>query len=372
MKLIINKTILLENLDYVSKALSTRNIIPVLNGIKFELTKDGLKLTASDTDLTIETFIDKKDIKDIKEEGTLIIIGRYLIELIKKLPDEYIKIEDLDGTKAVIETDNSKYNFNCYDTSEFPDIKLEEVSNPIKLNSYAFRDIINQTSFAVSTQESRPLLTGINLKITNDLFECTATDSYRLAKVAFKLPTNSKNVVNIVVPSRSINDFIKLITNESEISLSVHSNKVLFKINNIMFQTSLLNGSYPNTDNLIPKKFEYTIDVDSNNFFNVIDRASLLAQAKEKNIIQMSINNNILKITSQSQEIGKVEEKMECVNETGKDINISFSAKYMLDAIKTVKGSKIQILLNGEIQPIIIKSKDNKNLTQLILPIKTF
>ena len=122
MKLIINKTILLENLDYVSKALSTRNIIPVLNGIKFELTKDGLKLTASDTDLTIETFIDKKDIKDIKEEGTLIIIGRYLIELIKKLPDEYIKIEDLDGTKAVIETDNSKYNFNCYDTSEFPDI----------------------------------------------------------------------------------------------------------------------------------------------------------------------------------------------------------------------------------------------------------
>ena len=205
------------------------------------------------------------------------------------------------------------------------------------------------------------------------MFECIATDSYRLAKKEIKFLNNNFNEINIVVPSKNVNDLIKLLEDEEDvIKLSVFNNKVLFKYKNIYFQSSLLNGSYPNTNNLIPNEFEIIIEANTNEFFNVIDRASLLTQAKEKNIIQLEIKDNNLIITSQSLEIGKVEEKMECENIENKNLIISFSAKYMLEALKTIKGDKITLLLNGEIKPIIIKDKESNDLTQLILPIKTY
>lgn len=371
MKLTIKKDILLENLNNVSKALSTRNIIPVLNGIKFELNNKGLTLTATDADLTIQSFIDKKDINEIEEEGTLIIIGRFLIEIIRKLPDEIIKIEDLDGKKAIITTNNSKYDLNCYDLNDYPNVSLIEDENPIKLNSLVFKEIINQTSFAASTQESRPLLTGININIKNDLFECIATDSYRLAKKELKLGSKMKEV-NIVIPSKNVNELIKIIEDDDEVRLSIFNNKIIFGYKNIIFQSSLLNGSYPNTDNLIPKNFEIIVEANTEEFYDVIDRASLLTQAKEKNIIQLEIKENTILVTSQSAEIGKVEEKMSCTNINNTNLTISFSAKYMLEALRTINGNTILLNLNGDIKPIIIKDKNNSDLTQLILPIKTY
>lgn len=373
MKLKIKKEVLLESLNNVSKALSNKNIIPVLNGIKFELTFDGLTLTATDTDLTIQTFIDKKNIQQIEEEGSLVIIGRYILDIVRKLPDEIIKIEDLDGSKAIIQTNNSKYNLNCYDIEDFPNVTFDYMDNPIKLDAGKFKEIINRTSFAASTQESRPLLTGINLKIVDNMFICTATDSYRLAKKELTLPNAVESEMNIVIPSKNVNDLIKIIEDDNQIlETNILDNKVLFKYKDILFQSSLLNGSYPDTENLIPKDFKICIEANVNEFYNVIDRASLLTQVKEKNIIQLEIKENTLIITSNSPEIGKVEEKMECKNIKNQDLTISFSAKYMLDALKTLSDENLLILLNGEIKPIIIKNTNSGELTQLILPIKTY
>lgn len=371
MKLVIKKDTLLENLNNVSRALSTRNIIPVLNGIKFELNKNGLTLTATDADLTIQSFIEKENIEEIEEEGTLIIIGKFLLEIIRKLPDEFIKIEDLDSKKAIITTNNSKYDLNCFDLSDYPNINLEEDENLIKLNSLVFKEIINQTSFAASTQESRPLLTGINININEDKFECIATDSYRLAKKELKLGSKMKEV-NIVIPSKNVNELIKIIESDEELRLSIFHNKIIFGYKNILFQSSLLNGSYPNTDNLIPKTFDIVVEAKKEEFYDVIDRASLLAQSKEKNIIQLEIKDNLLLVTSQSAEIGKVEEKMACKNLNNSNLTISFSAKYMLEAIRTINGNDILLQLNGDIKPIIIKDKNQNDLIQLILPIKTY
>lgn len=373
MKIVIKKEILLEGLNNVSKALSTRNIIPVLNGIKFEVTKKGVTLTATDNDISIKHFIDKKNIEKIEEEGTLVIIGKIIVDIVRKLPNDIINLEDLDNTKAIISTKTSKFDLNCYDLNDFPNIKFEEENSPIKLDTKIFKEIINQTSYAASNQASRPLLTGINLKITGNLFECCATDSYRLAKKTLTLPDTNTNNMNVVIPSNNINELVKILEDDDEIlECSIFSNKILFKYKNLLFQSSLLNGSYPNTDNLIPNTFDINLELDLNEFYNVIDRASIFAQTKEKNIIELEVKENKLKITSNSPEVGKVEEKMNCENLDNKNIKISFSSKYMLEVLKTFNNEKIIISLNGEIKPIIIKEKDDKNLIQLILPIKTF
>ncbi len=372
MKLLIEKNVLLEGLNYVSRALSTRNIIPVLNGIKFDLNKKGLYLTATDNDITIQSFISAKNIKSIDEEGCTIIYGKSLLELIRKLPNEDILIENFENAEVSFKTQSAIYNFNCFLSSDYPNIKLEEVENPIKLSGERFKEIINKTSFACSLQESRPLLTGVNIKIIGNIFECIATDSYRLSKVNIELDKMFENNVNIVIPSKNINELVKTIEGDSELEIHIFSNKVLFKHDNIIFQSSLLNGTYPNTDNSIPKEFKYKIKVDLKELYDILDRVSLITQTKDKNIVDLSITANKLIIKASSVEMGKVEETMNIENETSNELKISFSSKYMIDALKVFNKEKVTLLLNGEISPIIVKEIENEELTELILPMKTY
>ena len=256
MKLVIKKDILLENLSNVSKAISSKNIIPVLSGIKFDLTSKGLFLTASDNDITIQAFINSKAIDSIEKEGSIVLQGRYILEIIRKLPGEIIEMEVVDEYKVWIHSNTSEFNLNAINPNDFPQTNLNETKMPIIIEKHSLKDIINQTAFATSTQESRPLLTGINFKITNEEIECTATDSYRLSKKVLKLKNNLDNPVNIVIPCRNLLELTKIIKDdESKIEIHVFNNKVLFKFDNLLFQSRVLNGTYPDTSKLIPEEF---------------------------------------------------------------------------------------------------------------------
>ncbi|MGM9834654.1 MAG: DNA polymerase III subunit beta [Bacilli bacterium] len=372
MKFSIDKNLILENLSNVSKAISNKNIIPILNGIKFELTEEGLYLTASDSELSIRTFIEKEKIESVEQTGSIIIQSKYILDIIRKLPSNIINFELMDGLKIKIFTETSQYDLNCLDSKDYPSMKLEESKNPLVLESSLFKTIINQTSFAISTQELRPLLTGINFKIVGDVLECIATDSYRLAKKNIKLETPVDNDVNIVIPGKNIIELDKILSEDGNIEMHIFTNKVLFKYKNIIFQTNLLNGTYPNTSNLIPTEFEIIVNSKLSEYSSAIDRAALLTQGKDKNIVKMKIKNNSMIINSYASEIGKVEEKLTIETSADANIDISFSAKYMLDALKTIKDEDILILLNGEVKPIVIKSVKDESLIQLILPIKTY
>lgn len=371
MKLLIEKNILLESLTNVMRAISPRNIIPILNGVMFNLTDEGLYLTASDSDLTIRNFIPKEKIKNIYETGKIIIQSKYLLEIIRKLPNTDINIEVIDGLKIIISTENTIYNLNCLATDDYPNISLDEVENPIVINSSTIKEVINQTLFAASTQESRPLLTGLNFKINSNILECVATDSYRLAKKTIVL-NDSYGSYNVVIPGKNINELDKLLDEDGNVEIHLFDNKVLFKYNSYLFQSSLLNGTYPNTNNFIPEEFEIIITTSLNDYYAAIDRAALLTQNKDKNIIKMDTENNELIITSSSTEIGKSEEKVLINKNTDNNISISFSAKYMLDALKTFNEEDLIILLNNDSKPIIMKSAKDESLIQLILPIKTY
>ncbi len=372
MKFTIDKKILLDNLVNVTRAISTKNVIPILNGIKMDLTEEGLYLTASDSELTIKTFIETKDIKHVDTLGSIIIQSKFILDIIRKLPGEVVNFEIRDGLKIRIYTDGSEYNLNCLNPVEYPQIRLEEVKEPYIIKSSLFKTIINQTVFAISTQELRPLLTGLNLKITGDILECIATDSYRLAKKIVKLDKASNDEINIVIPGKNIQELDKILDDEEDLEMHIFNNKVVFKYKNITFQSNLLAGTYPNTNNLIPTEFSYMINVDLHKYYDAIDRAALLTQSKDKNIVKMTVNNNEMTINSFASEIGKVEEKLVIESNNSTNLDISFSARYMMEALRTFKDEQILILLNGEVKPIVIKSVNDESLIQLILPIKTY
>ena len=374
MKLTIKKELLLNALNKVSKAISTKNLIPVLAGIKFEVKRKRLILTASDNDITIQTLIEANDDDfKIESEGSIIIQGKYILDIVRKLPDQYINIEVVDELKILIYTENSEFNLNGISESEYPNIGLEESKKKVHIKASIFKDIVNQTAFAASNEESKPVLTGINFNIVGDVLECNSTDSYRLARKVVKLESASEENYNIVIPSHNILEFSRIIDDEDgDIELHVFNNKILFKTGNLKFASRLINGTYPNTSNLLPEDSNLIVSTNLNAFYDVIDRVSILTSDKEKNIVTLETKGDILVLKSSSVEIGRVEEKMPITKNNDEDIKISFSAKYMMEALKSFSTETVDIHFVGEIKPILIKSSEDETLTQLVLPIRTY
>ena len=371
MKFIIKQEILLENLLHTSRAISPRNLIPILTGIKFELNEDGLYLSASDTDISIRCLIPTKDIEEVQEYGDIVIGGKYIVEIIRKLPNVNISIEVMDGNKMIVSTDNTEFNLNGINSSEFPNLDLSVTAEPIILKASLIKKIISQTFFATSKNESRPLLTGINFRIDGNVLEVIATDSYRLAKKSIVLDREFNEGINIVIPGKNLLELDKIIMDSEEnLELHIFENKILFKYKNIMFLSRLLNGTYPATSSIIPTDFNVEVECSCSGLFEMIDRASLLTSDRDKNTIKLDLAHKELVISSNSPEIGKVEEKMS-VN-SNDEISISFSSKYMLDSIKSFETNSITLYMNSDNSPIIIKSSEDESLVQLVLPIKTY
>lgn len=373
MKFSVKKEVLLHSLNSVSKALSNKNLIPVLSGIKFNLTEEGLFLSASDNDISIETFIKKENLESLDTIGSTVIQGKYILEIIRKLEGKIINIELFDNIKVLISSGNSEFNLNCMESSEFPNLNMEKNIDHITLKKSEFKNLINKTSFAISTQETRPILTGINFKIVDNKLECIATDSYRLSKKFIILKDNVAENINIVIPGKNLIELTKIIGEEDDyIKMHVFNNKVLFEFDDTLFQTRVLSGNFPDINRLMLDNFQLTIKANKTELYNVIDRAALLTSEKDKNIVNFESINNEIKISSNSPEIGKVEETLSSEKSNDKDIKIAFSAKYMMDALRTIESKDTILNFNSDVEPIIILDENDETLLQIIVPIKTY
>ena len=167
MNLKVKRTKLLEALNNVSKAISTKNIIPILSGIKFDLFKDRLVITASDNDITIQTVINSGEDLTINSTGSIVIKGKYILDIIRKLDSEFIDIEIIDDHKIMIFTENSEFNLNGIEAKEYPDINLDLSTDFVNMKISDFKTMISQTNYACSMDEARIVLTGVNIKRAN-------------------------------------------------------------------------------------------------------------------------------------------------------------------------------------------------------------
>lgn len=366
----ILRTDLLNALNKVSRAVSSKSPLPVLTGIKFNLDDHCLTLTGSDSDITIETVIEKKEKKlEIMQPGAIVLNGHYISEIVRKIESEYVDIEILDGTLTRIQGDRSEFMLNGIKSIDYPKIDLTKRGEHFKLDSLILKTIIHQTIFATSDKETRPILTGVNFHAINGQLNCIATDSYRLAKKVVAIDEDIR--FNITIPAKSLNEISKIIEKVEDIDIFVSDRKILFALDNIVIQTRLIDGAFPDTSRLIPTEFSYELYVESRDILNAIDRASLLA-SDSNNIVKLSMSDNNVQISSKSQEIGSVEEDLSSAFFKGEPLNISFSSKYVSEAIRSIAQSKIKILFTGDMKPFIVKSEEDESLFQLVLPVRTY
>ena len=369
----INKDILLSNLIIAQKALSNKTPNPALQGIKLDVFEDHMIITTSNSDIAIKLLV-KDSSLIIKEQGSVLIPGKYFIEIIRKLDGLKVVISSIIDNMVRIEADRSDITLNMMDIDDYPEIEFTEKAKSVKINVRILKTIIRQTAFATSSVENRPILTGVNFKIDGNKLIAIATDSYRLSQKQIEL-NEVYEPLNIIIPGRSLDELIKVLENNNEVvELHFDQSKILFKYRHLLFQSRLLEGNYPETSKLIPTNFPIIIKFNKENLLTAIERASLLS-SRDGNyaIVKLQLRqDNIVEITSNSPEIGKVLEEVYPVDEIiGTPIKIAFSSKYILDALKIFNSSEVAINFTGEIRPFIIKGDYDENMLQLILPVRT-
>ena len=363
----IKRIELLNALTKVSRAVSIKSPLPVLTGIKFDLKEDELILTGSDSDITIQTSI--QDHIDIIEPGSVVLSSKYILEIIKKIDSEDVHIFIVDGTLTRIEGANSRFDLNGTSYIDYPRIDLNKTGVNLQMKSIDLKEAIEQTSFATSEKETRPVLTGVNFKAKDHVLECIATDSYRLAKRILNIDSDIS--FNIIIPKKSLIEISRIIEKDELIDLYVSDRKVLFVFDHVLIQTRLIDGTFPDTSRLIPDSFDYSMSIDSTSLLNSIDRASLLTN-EQTNIVKLTMNQDTVILSSFSQEIGSVEENLSRAFYKGEPLKISFSARYLTDAIKSINGQKVRVLFTGEMKPFIIKDFEREDIIQLVLPVRTY
>lgn len=373
MRFIISRNRLLSALNIVSKAVTSRTPIAVLTGIKFELNEDGLTLIGSDTDLSISTFIssevNNEKVITVFETGSCVLNAKYITEIVRKLDGERVEIELVDGNLVKIIDAKSNFSLNSISVNEFPFIDFSFDNNVIKLKGDILKQVIAQTKFATSQKETRPILTGVNFKIDGNVLEAVATDTYRLAKK--KVVIGDTAYFNVTIPARNLDEISKIVDGGDDVIINFFDKKVMFKVNETIVSTRVISGIYPDTSKLIPVSFENRLVTLTSEFISAIDRASLLSSDRN-NIVKLSMNTDRVEISSRSQEIGSVVEKISNYEYTGEKLDISFSAQYIIDAIKAIGSNDVELCLNGEMKPFIVKNKEDDSVLQLVLPVRTY
>lgn len=380
MKIVINRNKLAESIQHVTKAISSKTAIPILAGLKIQATTNGVTLTGSNSDITIESFIPKEEegiqFIDELEPGEIILHAKYFPEIIRKMPSDTVEIEVDEQLQVTIQSGHVEFDLNGQDAEEYPQISQIDTETNFELPINLLKDMIKQTVFAISTAETRPILTGVNLKIEDEHIHFIATDSHRLA--ASKLPMDDGMEQfpfdQVVIPGKSLNELSKIFDDTDEkVQISISANQIAFQTENIYFLSRLLDGKYPETSRLIPDESKTRIEAETKNLLQAVDRASLLAKDNHNNVIRLETKDQrTIEISSNSPEIGKVEEEITVSEIDGEDLKISFSAKYMIDALKIMDTEHIQIEFTGAMRPFIIRPTDNDQLLQLILPVRTF
>ncbi|MFT2204565.1 DNA polymerase III subunit beta [Staphylococcus chromogenes] len=376
MEFSIKRDYFITQLNDTLKAISPRTTLPILTGIKIEATNEGIVLTGSDSEISIEITIpnqvDGEDIVEVKEPGSVVLPGRFFVDIIKKLPGKDVKLSTNEQFQTLITSGHSEFNLSGLDPDQYPLLPQVSSDDALQLPIKVLKNIIAQTNFAVSTSETRPVLTGVNWLIQENELICTATDSHRLAVRKLKLEEEIEDK-NVIIPGKALAELNKIMTeNEEHIDIFFASNQVLFRVGHINFISRLLEGHYPDTSRLFPENYEIKLGLDNNDFYHAIDRASLLAREGGNNVIKLSTGDALVELSSTSPEIGTVKEEVTAQDVEGGNLKISFNSKYMMDALKAIDNDKVEVEFFGTMKPFILKPKDDDTVTQLILPIRTY
>ncbi|MBO8164811.1 MAG: DNA polymerase III subunit beta [Brevibacillus sp.] len=379
MHITVQREKLSNAVSHVMKAVSARTTLPILTGIKIKADEDGLTLTASDSDLSIEVYIPTEEAGEwgvtVHRPGSVVLTARIFSEIVRKLPNDEIELEVDNRLVTLIRSGQSEFTINGMNADEFPQLMQLEEEKVLSIPGDLLKAMIRQTVFAASTSEMRPILTGIMWSLEQGQLTFVSTDSHRLASRKAMVECSPElSFHNVVVPGKSCNELVKILDDSQDpVDIVVGENQIMVRAKHILFYSRLLEGTYPDTSRIIPQGSKTDMVVNAKEFLQSIERASLLSREGKSNVVRLvTMANNTVEISSNAPEIGKVIEIVHPQSLSGEELRISFNAKYMIDALRSMESAEIKVSFTGSMSPFVLKPTENDWILHLILPVRTY
>ena len=363
MKFTCSKSNLLNGVQIVSKAVSNKTTMSILECILIDASKNMIKLTANDMELGIETIIEG----EIIEKGIIALEAKIFLDIVRKLPDNDITIETDSSCKATITCEKAKFNIIGKSGEDFSYLPLIEKNDQIILSQFTLKEVIRQTIFSISDNDNNKLMTGELFDINNDTLKVVSLDGHRISirKISLK---NSYPAKKVVVPGKTLNEVSKILPGgaEDDVVISFTDKHIVFEFDDTTVVSRLIEGEYFNLQQMLSSDYETKVTVNRKEFLNCIDRATLLVKEGDKKPIIINITDDSMELKINSV-IGSMNEDID-INKSGKDLMIGFNPKFLIDALKIIDDEEVDLYMVNPKAPCFIKNLEESYI-YLILPV---
>ncbi len=370
MQINIHKSDLNKALNIIEKALSNKNVIETLKGIKIEVTKTNITFITSKSEIAIEYTINLDDI-DIKVEKTGIIVvpGFHFINIIRKLNSNYIKIEKINNI-INIHANKSHVELIELDSSSYPKINFDlNDTKDLEINKSILVETFNKTKYAISNNPINQMLTGLNYNFTTDSLKVFTTDSLRM--IYYKVEQKYNIDVNFTINKHLLQDINKILEyiEEDNLIIKITDNQCLITSNTLKIKTRLLDGAFPNVEKIIPTSNTFNYVINKQDILEALQRVVLLTERNES-VVVAKINNSSLQLKSSHKFLGTIEEQCQISQFQGNAFDIAFDPYFVLDAVHTIDEDEVKLEFIDEISGFVIKNLTNDNIINIISPIR--
>ena len=364
MKIICNKQALYEALVNVSKAAADKSTIPALEGVKIKLADSTLMLTGYDLEIGINTTVPVVS----SDRGEIIVNSRLFSDIVKRMPTEEIEINVSDNMAVTIRGGVTEYGITALCAAEYPAIPELGEGDEIKLSQGVLKSLISETVFAVSTNDTKPILKGELFEITDIKLNVVAIDGFRLAVRTESIKCD--NDMKFIVPAKTLQEVSRLLKDEDDLACEIRVTKkqVVFDFSGYTVFSRLLEGEFHNYKGSIPQNSVTEVVISKRELIDCLERASLLINERIKSPVRCIFDNGSLKVSCQTP-IGKINDENPA-DIVGPKIEIGFNCKFLLDPLKVIKDDKIKLLMNGGNLPMKIVPIDGDEYTYLVLPVR--
>ena len=366
MKLTCSRDLLLNSINVVSKAVSSRTTLPILECILLTADERGLVLTANDLEIGIEASPIEAD---IEREGKVALEARIFSEIIKRVNGVDVTLDTDKDFITVISSGNSEFKVMGRDGADFPAMPKIERKDKQTILQKDLRDMIRETIFSVAQDDSKPVLTGELIEINNGIIDMVSVDGYRISYKKSNL-LSSSGEEEAIIPAKTLNEISKILSSEEDEEADIYftDKHALFDISGNIVVSRLIDGDYIKYEQSFTDEYKTRIDCDRNELISSLERASLLSRETRKTPVILEIKSDKISISSNT-DIGTSHEELECAF-TGDDLRIAFNPRYLIEALKAISDDIVSLRFTTHLSPCIIKGVEESNYKYLILPLR--
>src|SRR2546423_3384029 len=363
MKVVTQRDELAQKLGTVARAVSTRASVQILSGVLLRAEAGRLHLAATDMELSLRSSLEAQ----IDGEGSVVVPGRLLVELVRLLPDSEVTFEHR-AEESVLRVTSwpSDATLHTYAAEDFPRLPDLDAVGTFTVGRQSLLDTVSRVARSASRDESRPVLTGILVRFEPGKLVMAATDSYRLSVKETDLSGDVPEL-EAIIPARALAELSRIAQAGDTVELGVHENQVVFGVDGVWLTTRRIDGQFPNYRQLIPESFEHEVALPRDEVLDVVRRIAVMAQRNSP--LRLRFAEGELTVSARTQDVGEAQESLP-VSFAGEALEIGFNAEFLRDGIDSVAGETVRFRLISPLRPCVLQADGSDDFLYLIMPIR--